>query len=129
MKFDNKEDFYWFIKKSLEDGDFDSQIKRIAQDNEKISKPKPSKNWDWMEFGKTYLVTNQANNSYFIYYGNQEGSFMWVSLDYDRKWNQDSKVWKMNSNDGECWVMSYLELKLGDNFFLNWDREPWRNLK
>ena len=128
MKFDNWEEFSSYMKQSLEDGDFDSQIKRIAQDKEVISKPKPSKNWDWMEFGKTYLVTNQVNNSYFIYYGNQEGSFMWVSLDYDRIWNQDSNVWKMNSTD-ESWVMSYLELKLGDNFFLNWNKEPWGDLK
>ena len=128
MKFDNWEEFSSYMKQSLEDGDFDSQIKRIAQDKEVIGKPKPIKNWDWMEFGKTYLVTNQVNNSYFIYYGNQEGSFMWVSLDYDRKWNQDSNVWKMNSTD-ESWVVSYLELKLGDNFFLNWNKEPWGDLK
>lgn len=128
MKFDNWEEFSSYMKQSLEDGDFDSQIKRIAQDKEVISRP--SNNWDWIEFGKTYLVTNRANQSFFIYYGNQEGSFMWVSLDYDRKWNQSKNnyVWKMNSNE-ESWVMNYLELELGDNFFLNWNKEPWGDLK
>ena len=34
----------------------------------------------------------------------------------------------MNSNE-ESWVMNYLELELGDNFFLNWNKEPWGDLK
>ena len=121
--------FSSYIKQSLEDGDFDSQVKRITQDGEGIRK---SKGWDWMEFGKTYLVTNLANDIFFIYYGNQEGSFMWVAPQGRiwAKWDKSySNVWKMNSNDGECWVMSYLELKLGDNFFLNWNKEPWGDLK
>ena len=120
------EKFSSYIKQSLEDGDFDSQVKRITQDGEGIRK---SKGWDWMEFGKTYLVTNLANDVFFIYYGNQEGSFMWVALEW-AKWEKSySNVWNMNSNGGECWVMSYLELKLGDNFFLNWNNLPWSDLK
>ena len=54
MKFDNMEEFLSYIKQSLEDGDFDSQIKQILQDD-RIAK-KSKKNWDWMKFGKTYLV-------------------------------------------------------------------------
>lgn len=176
MKFDNKEDFLSFIKKSLEDGDFDSQIKRFAQEIKyndglgihtrrewvSISYPNESfdedtgtyKNWDWIEFGKTYLVTNGSNypisqhskqfldiedfaqdgvkqgsipSLFFIYYGNQEGSFMWVGFDSPTSLN--SNFWDMNSNGGECWVTNYLELKLENNSFLNWDKEPWGDAK
>ena len=120
------EKFSSYIKQSLEDGDFDSQVKRITQDGEGIRK---SKGWDWMEFGKTYLVTNLANDVFFIYYGNQEGSFMWVAFEW-AKWEKSySNVWNMNSNGGECWVMSHLEINLRNNFFLNWDNEPWIDLK
>ena len=167
MKFDNKEDFSRFIKKSLEDGDFYSQIKRFAQDLKYISRkwvslsyPNASwlmadkgtyKNWDWMKYGKTYLVTNGSDvpksrqvkrfldiedfskegvdgtmpSLFFIYYGNQEGEFMWVALEP----HPDGGVWNMSSDDGQCWVTHYIELNLGNNSFLNWDREPWRNLK
>lgn len=173
MKFDNKEDFSSFIKKSLEDGDFDSQIKRFAQEIKyndglgeeergwvSISYPNESfdedtgtyKNWDWIEFGKTYLVTNGSNypilqhskrfldiedfaqdgvkygsipSLFFIYYGNQKGYFMWVGFDSLTY----SNFWDMNSNGGECWVTNYLELKLKNNSFLNWDKIPWSDLK
>lgn len=129
MKFDNKEGFLSYIKQSLEDGDFDSQIKQISQDDRIIKKSK--KNWDWMKFGKTYLVTNRGNDLFFIYYGNQEGSFMWIAQNMmkNRLLNDYSNIWNMNSNGGECWVTSHLEINLRNNFFLNWDKEPWSDLK
>ena len=126
MKFDSKEEFLSYIKQSLKDGDFDSQIKQISQDDKGI---KTYENWDWMKFGKTYLVTNQANDLFFIYYGNQEGSFMWVAFDSFKHWNEYSNIWNMNSNGGECWVTNHLEINLRNNFFLNWNKEPWGDLK
>lgn len=172
MKFDNKEDFSSFIKKSLEDGDFDSQIKRFAEElkynrdmgrrwlsssypNESFDEYGNYKNWDWMKYGKTYLVTNGSDfpisrndkrfldiedfskegvdetmpSLFFIYYGNQvyqgKRKFIWVAFDSLTR----SNVWNMTSNGGECWVTNYIELNLINNSFLNWNKEPWRDLK
>lgn len=177
MKFDNTKDFLSFIKKSLGDGDFDSQIKRFAEglrvkgkfenmdlvpqgeERRWVSSSYPNesfyeygnyKNWDWMKYGKTYLVTNGSDvptithnkrikdiksflkrggdgtmpSFFFIYYGNQEDSVMWVALDSLAK-----GIWNMDSQGGECWVTDYIELKLENNSFLNWDKIPWSDLK
>ena len=61
---------------------------------------------------------------FFIYYGNQEDSVMWVALDSLAK-----GIWNMDSQGGECWVTDYIELNLENNSFLNWDKIPWSDLK
>ena len=176
MKFEDVWDFSSYITKSLEDGDFDSQIKRFAEGlklkymsqgrrwlsssypNESFYEYGNYKNWDWMEFGKTYLVTNGSDfpisphdkrflhiedfskegvdgtmpSLFFIYYGNQEESFMWVALDSLTRpqfWNMSSDGEGLRTHPLACWVTNYIELNLGNNSFLNWDKEPWRNLK
>ena len=54
---------------------------------------------------------------------------MWVAFDLDFLWNEYSNIWNMNSNGGVCWVTSHLEMNLINNFFLNWDKKPWGDLK
>lgn len=155
MRFDNAEDFRIFVIEFLQTQEFEEQLKRFSRTRPN-SMFQFKENWDWLEYDKLYLVSNDTissakgrdstsdSNLFIIYYPSspiagvvgmlgrpattEDNFFFWVGIASSM---ENVGYWDIDiHNDGKCWVTAFVKLSApAVQSFLNWNNLPWGEIK
>jgi|TARA_R110000824_G_scaffold314142_5_gene501018 hypothetical protein len=86
-------------------------------------------NYDWVESGEIYLVTNKANNKFWIYrHPNPSIEVLWWFGGFRGIYPNESKPEENQTGTihmNNCWVALWKKFQGGKVEFINWQTDPF----